>query len=87
MAIWRCAFGGYHEGRDCYEEFGRLMRHTKAKKDVQLVRLAPAEEIQALLVALGWEVTESQIRRVLGAMVTLTPTTKNDWDKLHKVTK
>lgn len=85
MPIWKCASGGYHSGKDCFEEFGKFMKHTEAKHDVQMVRLVDRHTLAAHLSEIGHSVDADTIDAVLRGLVELTPegTNKKSWDKIH----
>ena len=86
MTIWRCASGGYHSGKDCYEEFRKLLKHSGAKRDLQLVRLVERKELLAELSTRYPSVQffEADIDAILETLVHLTPDDKKSWEKLHK---
>lgn len=79
--------GGYHSGKNCYDEFGHLLKHVDAKSDVQMVRLVDRNE---LLAALGTRYSQQffdeDVDAILETLVALTPdgTDKNAWTKLHR---
>ena len=87
MPIWRCASGGYHSGKDCYEEFGQYLKNTDQKHDVQLVRLPERNE---LLAALGERYTQQffdeDVDAILETLIALTPegTDRKAWKELHR---
>jgi len=85
--IWKCASGGYHSGKDCYEEFGQFMTHTGTKHDVRLVLLPTKEELESFLTeVLGFEPLPVQVDMLLAWMVDSTPEGKDKkaWDTLHR---
>lgn len=87
MPIWKCAMGGYHSGKDCYEEFGKLMKHTDQQRDVQLVRIPDRDELVKILREnFAQQFMDEDIDAVLWAMVELTPDGKDkkSWDKIHR---
>lgn len=83
--IWKCVGGGTHEGQDCYEEFGKLLKHTKPAHDVPLVRLPERNELLASLSARypSTQFFDEDIDAILETLVHLTPTGEG-WSKLFR---
>ena len=90
MPIWKCAAGGYHSGKDCYEEFGQLLKHVEHTHDVQLVRVVPRDELMAALSKrYSQQFFDEDVDAILETLLHLTPegTDKKAWEKLHGKTK
>lgn len=78
--MWKCADGGVHEGKDCHEEFRKMLKHTAVRHDIPLVRLPDALTLSNRS---GLDLTATA--KVLEALIALTPTNAAQWKVLHEV--
>lgn len=84
MAIWKCAWGGYHSDRSCNEKY---MSSTKGKTDVQMVRVPDRNELLAALSRrYAQQFFDEDVDAVLETLVHLTPDGKDTaaWKTLHQ---
>lgn len=86
MSIWKCAAGGFHDGKDCFVEFRQFVKYVEPQHDVQMVRLVDRHTLAAHLSNIGHPVDADTIDAVLRGLVELTPEPKDKkaWDKIHK---
>lgn len=94
MAIWKCAYGGYHSGLSCQEknysewlnEESRPESTVSVRVDVQMVRIPDRNELLAVLSdRYSQQFFDEDIDAILETLAVLTPegTSHVEWKILH----